>query len=65
MDIAKCTGDGCPSKEECFRYTAPDGFMQSYFLNPPIKDGKCDMYWRNSQADFLNTQEDIVDGEAE
>jgi hypothetical protein len=45
MDICKCSGLGCPHKENCYRFTAPASEWQSYFLNPPIKDGKCDMYW--------------------
>jgi hypothetical protein len=45
-DITMCNGEGCPAKESCYRFTAkPSSFMQSYFLEPPIKDGKCDEYW--------------------
>jgi hypothetical protein len=44
-DITKCKGDGCPIKEKCYRFTAIADEYQSYFGNPPIKDGKCDMYW--------------------
>jgi hypothetical protein len=41
-DITKCTGEGCELKETCYRFTAPTGMLQSYFMNPPIKDGKCE-----------------------
>ena len=44
-DIAKCTGRGCDLRETCYRFTAPKGMWQSYFMNPPIKDGECEMYW--------------------
>lgn len=44
-DITKCHGVGCPIKEKCYRYTAKADEYQSYFVNSPIKDGKCDMYW--------------------
>lgn len=30
MDITKCFGEGCCLKNKCLRFTAPDGFMQSY-----------------------------------
>jgi hypothetical protein len=41
-----CVGTDCPYKEKCYRYTAtPNEYRQSYFTTPPIKDGKCEMYW--------------------
>lgn len=47
-DITKCKGDGCPMKDKCFRYTAPaNEYWQSYFVNPPFKDSKCDHYWND------------------
>lgn len=66
MDITMCTGEGCPAKEECLRYTAKaNELRQSYFLEPPIKDGKCEMYWGDRQTDILNMLEDIVNGKAD
>ena len=44
-DISKCSGENCPMKESCYRFTAEAGQMQSYFIEPPIKDGKCEYYW--------------------
>jgi hypothetical protein len=44
-DITKCKGDGCHVKGTCYRFTATAGWHQSYFMNPPIKDGECEMYW--------------------
>jgi len=45
-DITMCRGTNCPYKESCYRYTAkPSEFIQSWFMKPPIEDGKCDMYW--------------------
>jgi len=44
-DINKCTGEGCTQKEKCYRFTAISSEFQMYFEKPPIKDGKCDMYW--------------------
>ena len=52
-DITKCKGQGCPAKELCKRYTAEESFLQSYFLEAPIKDNKCDMFWgENAEAIF-------------
>ena len=54
-DITKCWGHGCALKESCYRFTAPEGMYQSYFMNPPIKNGKCEYYW--SQNATSNTKE--------
>ena len=33
-----CSGQDCPLKETCYRFTAtPSEFRQSYFLNIPYK----------------------------
>lgn len=37
-DITKCSGEGCPFKENCYRYTAPEGYWQSYFMKTPYSD---------------------------
>jgi hypothetical protein len=44
-DITKCNGIGCHLKEKCYRFTAKADEYQSYFLESPIKNGVCDMYW--------------------
>jgi hypothetical protein len=44
-DITKCSGANCDLKLTCYRYTAASSMCQSYFMEPPIKDGKCDSYW--------------------
>ena len=46
-DITKCSGEDCPKKQSCYRYTAKASDYQSYFMTPPIKDGQCDHYWDN------------------
>lgn len=58
MDGTKCSGNDCPVKETCYRFTAPvSEFRQSYFFNPPggQKDGKftCEMYWGVTQDHVL------------
>lgn len=45
-DIRMCVGGECSLKNMCYRYTAPvNEYQQTYFFNPPIKDGKCDYFW--------------------
>jgi hypothetical protein len=58
-DIDKCIGTDCPYKETCYRYTATPNEYQSY-LNPPIKDGKCDMYWGENAESIWNQLKEIV-----
>ncbi len=57
-DITMCSGEGCPAKEKCYRFTAEPSYRQSYFLNPPIKDGKCDHYC--GEQDIWNQLNDII-----
>jgi hypothetical protein len=62
-DISKCKGTDCPVKENCYRFTAKsDDFYQSYFTEPPIKDGKCDMYWGENSEQIFNQLKNIVNG---
>jgi hypothetical protein len=48
-DICKCKGEIgaiiCPYKENCYRFTAKASDYQSYFMELPLKDEKCDHYW--------------------
>jgi hypothetical protein len=60
-DITMCKGTDCPIKEKCYRFTAKaDDLYQSYFTEPPIKDGKCEMYWGEFQKEIINQLENIV-----
>ena len=62
-DITMCSGEGCPVKEFCYRFTAkPNEYRQSYFVEPPIKDGKCDHYWGDQQESILKQLKDITNG---
>jgi len=62
-DITMCPGTNCPQKEKCYRFTAkPSEYMQSYFMEAPIKDGKCDMYWGENAENIWNQLKDIVEG---
>jgi hypothetical protein len=55
-DITKCTGEGCPLKDTCYRFTATTGMYQSFFFESPIKDGKCEYHWDAN----ANTKEFII-----
>jgi hypothetical protein len=60
-DITMCVGTDCPHKERCYRFTAKaNEYRQSYFMNPPIKDGKCDMYWGENQINIYNQLKEIM-----
>jgi hypothetical protein len=63
-DITKCKGQigatDCPYKENCYRYTAKaDKYGQSYFIELPLKDGKCDHYWGKDGDKIWNKIEKI------
>lgn len=56
MDITKCSGDNCPIKYHCKRFTAKKSDYQSW-INPPFKlDGdkfSCDLFWSDAQDAIL------------
>jgi hypothetical protein len=59
--ITKCQGIDCPFKLSCKRYTSePADKWQEWFLEPPIKDGRCDMYWGDQSEFILNQLNDIM-----
>jgi len=63
-DICKCKGKIgaiiCPYKENCYRFTAKADEYQTYFLDLPLKDDKCDHYWGENEDDLWN-QKTIYD----
>lgn len=64
-DITKCRGDGCPIKDNCYRYTAPSSEMQSYFIEIPfeIKDEifECNMFWGENAEEIFKQLKNIVE----
>ena len=49
-DITKCENKKCKIKEQCYRYTAKDGYLQSYAefnKDKEIKDKKECEYFRS------------------
>lgn len=55
-----CPGTGCPHKETCYRFTAKPDEYQWKFSTPPIKDGKCDMYWGENAENIWNQLKEIM-----
>jgi len=48
-DITKCSGDNCPIKETCYRFTAVDSkWLQSYFEKIPYNHERkiCDYFMK-------------------
>lgn len=41
---AKCSGEGCEAKHNCYRYTVKPTPYQSYFNYPPIENNTCEYY---------------------
>ena len=54
-DITMCSGEGCPRKKQCYRYTAPkSNFWQSYFAKVPLRKDKkgkitCEFFWKDER----------------
>ena len=47
-DISMCSGKGCELKNRCYRFTAKQSYMQSFFGTPPNrKPYKCVYFWEN------------------
>ena len=61
-DITKCSGEGCPIKTLCYRFTAVNGSWQSYFDKPPFKEGYCDMFWGEASKQLMDELDKIVNG---
>lgn len=64
-DITMCKGTNCPIKEGCYRHTAKPSDYQSWFMEPPIKDGKCDMYWGENVERAWNQLKEIMKDESD
>lgn len=59
-DITMCLGTDCRAKEKCYRFTAKPSDYQSYFMKPPIKEGKCEYYWGENAQGIWNQLKEIV-----
>lgn len=60
-DITMCKGTDCPHKETCYRFTAKSNeYRQAYFMEAPIKEGKCEYYWGKNQINIWNELKEII-----
>ena len=58
-DIAKCSDSLCPSKEYCYRFTAPVGMYQTYGgFNREEDAENCDMFWPNGKCKYCGLEND-------
>ncbi|WP_395652656.1 hypothetical protein [Brevundimonas sp.] len=54
-DISKCADGLCPSKEYCYRYTAPNGMWQSFHnFNREDDADNCDMFCTNGKCKYCD-----------
>jgi len=62
-DITKCQDDKCPSKEICYRYTAPAVERQDYGIFNREEDAdNCDMFWGGNATAIFIELKNIVNG---
>jgi hypothetical protein len=60
-DITMCSGKDCPLKDSCYRFNAKKSdFRQSYFVNTPLKDGKCHFFWGERSQSIINQLKNIM-----
>ena len=57
-DITMCKGISgtreCPVKHMCYRHTAKEDELQSYFIDIPFNGTTCDYYWGDNKANVFN-----------
>ncbi len=53
-DISKCNDHLCPSKEICYRFTAPvNEYRQAYINTNRDADAyNCDLFWHNNKCKY-------------
>jgi|APGre2960657404_1045060.scaffolds.fasta_scaffold376233_2 hypothetical protein len=58
-DIAKCNDALCPSKEYCYRFTAPASIYQSY-ADFSLEDDEmnCSYFYPNGKCKYCNLEND-------
>ncbi len=59
-DISKCNDFLCPSKEICYRFTAPAGFRQIYINTNREADAyNCDLFRQNGTCKYCGQKEGV------
>jgi hypothetical protein len=48
-DITKCTGQNCPIKDKCYRYTAKESEYSQSWADFKYEDGKCEDFYGRSR----------------
>lgn len=60
-DISKCNDIHCPSKNKCYRFTAPAGLWQSYSnFNRESDADNCEYFWKLDIEETEVTHEDVT-----
>ena len=61
-DISKCADHQCPSKEICYRFTAPASeYRQSYGAFGREQDAyNCDMFWHNGACKYCHQKDGVL-----
>jgi hypothetical protein len=61
-DISKCNDFLCPSKNKCYRFTAPDSMYQYYTnFNRDGDADNCEYYWEVNIEELNKTDKIIFD----
>jgi hypothetical protein len=59
-DISKCNDFLCPSKEICYRYTAPISFRQSWVNTNRDSDAyNCELFWHNGTCKYCGQKDGV------
>ncbi len=60
-DISKCNDNLCPSKNICYRYTAPASkFRQSWVNTNREADAyNCDLFWHNGVCKYCGQKDGV------
>ncbi len=59
-DISKCNDSLCPSKDYCYRFTAPEGMRQSYAeFNRESDADNCNDFWPNGICKYCLKENNI------
>jgi len=63
-DITMCKGSGCRARNHCYRFTAtPHEYRQSWFVQTPGSDKKCEYYYEMEVDKMLYNVIDVETGE--
>jgi len=67
-DISKCSGDKCPLKDKCYRFTSKASSLWQSDIDPPPftikkKKFKCDLFWGEQSQAIIKELNAILKGE--